>query len=97
MKNNSFKIKPILLIIFFALLWVTLNKSGLIYWHSLYTEKELLTQQIERLKNEEINIKNHLEKLNNDLDYIQFIAYSKFKMVKPGEKIYRIKDYKTVK
>ena len=38
-----------------------------------------------------------MAKVENDLDYIEFIAYSRFKMVKPGEKIYRIKDYKTIK
>ena len=40
---------------------------------------------------------NHLDKLENDFDYIEYLAYSKFRMVKPGEKIYRIKDYKLIK
>ena len=60
-------------------------------------EAALLIQHIEQLKEEEKQMKGHLNRLENDLDYIEFIAYSRFKMVKPGEKINRIKDYKTIK
>ena len=97
MKKQPFKNKPILIILFIGFLWISFNQSGLLRWYFLNTEKVLLIQQIEQLKEEEKQIKGHLNKLENDLDYIEFIAYSRFKMVKPGEKIYRIKDYKTIK
>ena len=95
MKNR--KNQPILLIILIGLIWITFNKSGLVVWYSLYQEKELLNQQINQLKQEELDMINHLDKLENDFDYIEYLAYSKFRMVKPGEKIYRIKDYKLIK
>ena len=96
-KLKNKKIQPILVIILIGLIWITFNKSGLVVWYSLYKEKELLTQQINQLKQEELNMINHLDKLENDFDYIEYLAYSKFRMVKPGEKIYRIKDYKLIK
>ena len=97
MKKQPLKNKPILMILFIGFLWIFFNQSGLLRWYFLNNEKALLIQQTEQLKEEEKQIKGHLNKLENDLDYIEFIAYSRFKMVKPGEKIYRIKDYKTIK
>ena len=97
MKPPPFKYKFTLFILLIGLLWISFNKSGLLIWSSFNNERKLLIQEIERLIKEEEEIKVHLEKLENDLDYIEFIAYSKFKMVRPGEKIYRVKDYKRVK
>ena len=96
MKKNLLKYKSTLIILLIGLLWISFNKSGLLTWSSFNNERKLLIQEIKQLKIEEEEIKVHLEKLENDLDYIEFIAYSKFKMVKPGEKIYRVKDYKTL-
>ena len=52
--------------------------------------------EINKLKEKEESTQNNIEKLKNDLDYIEFLAYSKFKMVKQGERIFRVKDFKTI-
>ena len=90
------KYKSILVILFIGFLWISFNQSGLIKWHYLNTEKKLLINEINKLKEKRLNVTNHIQKLQNNLDYIEFLAYSKFKMVKPGEKIFRVKDFKTV-
>ena len=36
--------------------------------------------------------KNEKSKIENDLDYIEKIAREKYKMVKPGEKIFKVVD-----
>jgi cell division protein FtsB len=48
------------------------------------------------LYNNEESIEKHIDRLTNDFDYLEFIAYSRFKMVKPGERIFRVKDYKVI-
>ena len=90
------KYKSILVILFIGFLWISFNQSGLIKWYYLNTEKKLLINEINKLKEKRLNVTNHIQKLQNNLDYIEFLAYSKFKMVKPGEKIFRVKDFKTV-
>ena len=37
-------------------------------------------------------LKNEKSKIENDLDYIEKIAREKYKMVKPGEKIFKVID-----
>ena len=79
-----------------GLIWVTFNQSGLVKLYTLKNQESQLLKDIESLQKEEKNIDKHIIKLNEDLDYIEYLAYSKFKMVKPGEKIYKIKDFKDI-
>ena len=97
MKNNKNQYKPIIISILICLIWVLFNESGFIKWVQLSYEHNQLTDELEniQLKQEELAI--HLDKLENDIDYIEFLAYSKYKMVKPGEKIFRVKNTKTIK
>ena len=97
MKKNKNQYKPIIISILICLIWVLFNESGFIKWVQLSYEHNQLTDELEniQLKQEELAI--HLDKLENDIDYIEFLAYSKYKMVKPGEKIFRVKNTKTIK
>tara|TARA_B100001123_G_C14673741_1_gene774562 strand:+ start:253 stop:549 length:297 start_codon:yes stop_codon:yes gene_type:complete len=96
MKKKSKINKHIILIIFCAIIWLVFNQSGIIKWYSLKNEQYMLMQSINELYNQETLIEEHINRLTNDFDYLEFIAYSRFKMVKPGEKIFRVKDYKEV-
>ena len=99
-KKQKQKYQSILLIIFLGLLWITFNQSGLIKLVKLNQEKQRLIGEIDILEKEEKFIKNNITQLNNNLEYIEFLAYSKYKMVHkdekiyPHDKIYRIKDQK---
>ena len=96
MKKKSKINKPIIVITFIALFWLVFNESGIIKWYSLKNEQQILIQSINELYDSEESIQEHIDRLTNDFDYLEFIAYSRFKMVKPGEKIFRVKDYKVI-
>ena len=96
-RNSINQYKPPILFLLIALLWLIFNESGIMTWYKLKNEQYGLMESIDALHNEEILIEKHINKLTNDFDYLEFIAYSRFKMVKPGEKIFRVKDYKNVK
>jgi len=101
MKNqNNQQYKSILLVLFLGFLWITFNQTGIIKFIQLNKEKKQLTNEVKILEQEEKFIKNNINQLNNNLEYIEFLAYSKYKMVHkdetiyPHDKIYRIKDQK---
>ena len=99
MKNqNNQQYKSILLVLFLGFLWITFNQTGIIKFIQLNKEKKQLINEVKILEQEEKFIKNNIIQLNNNLEYIEFLAYSKYKMVHkdetiyPHDKIYRIKD-----
>ena len=101
MKNqNNQQYKSILLVLFLGFLWITFNQTGIIKFIQLNKEKKQLINEVKILEQEEKFIKNNIIQLNNNLEYIEFLAYSKYKMVHkdetiyPHDKIYRIKDQK---
>ena len=101
MKNqNHQQYKSILLVLFLGFLWITFNQTGIIKFIQLNKVKKQLTNEVKILEQEEKFIKNNITQLNHNLEYIEFLAYSKYKMVHkdetiyPHDKIYRIKDQK---
>ena len=94
MKKKSSQYYPLLTLFFLSFIWLTFNKAGIIKWYTLKREYNHLMEEISILQNNENLLIDHIDRLSNDFEYIEFLAYSKFKMVKPGEKIFKIKDYK---
>ena len=99
-KKKQKKISGILVLILLGFIWITFNQSGLIKLISLNQEKNQLINDISILEKEEYFIKNNIDQLTNNLDYIEFLAYSKYQMVHnneriyPHPKIYKIQDQK---
>ena len=96
MKKQLQKHKILSLLFFIGFIWLTFNQSGIIKWYLLKSEKDKLIKEISELMENEQFITKHIDKLSNDLTYLEFLAYSKYKMVKPGEKIFKVKDYKDI-
>ena len=96
MKKQLLKLKTLSLLFFIGFIWLTFNQSGIIKWYLLKSEKDKLIKEISELMENEQFITKHIDKLSNDLTYLEFLAYSKYKMVKPGEKIFKVKDYKDI-
>ena len=88
------KINPLLIVIIIGIIWIGFNDLGFIKKIELVKEEKQLSQKLNDLYNQENLLIENLDKLNNDLDYIERLAYEKFRMVKPGEKIYKVKDQK---
>ena len=101
-KKQKTKLNSIAIIIFLGFIWITFNQTGLIKLLFLYEEKNNLLNEISMLEKEEYFIRNNINQLTNNLDYIEFLAYSKYQMehddeiIYPHQKIYRIKDQKMI-
>ena len=99
-KKKKNKFNNILILILLGFVWITFNQSGLVKLIYLHQEKNQLVNEISILEKEEFFIKNNIDQLTNNLDYIEFLAYSKYQMVHnderiyPHQKIYKIQDQK---
>jgi|TARA_B100001741_G_C16432033_1_gene541384 cell division protein FtsB len=63
---------------------------GLIKLYKIKTQREKVQNHIAQLRQEREKRKEEKNKIENDLDYIEKIAREKYKMVKPGEKVFKV-------
>ena len=63
---------------------------GLIKLYKIKTQRGKIQNHIAQLRQEREKRKEEKNKIENDLDYIEKIAREKYKMVKPGEKIFKV-------
>ena len=85
--------KGIVFLIFFSFAMVFIfGDHGLLKLYKIKNEREIIQKKISQLREEKENLKNEKSKIENDLDYIEKIAREKYKMVKPGEKIFKVID-----
>ena len=79
-------------IIFGCISLLIFSDRGLINLWSLKKEKQQIQNEINDLRNQIAMIEKEEEKLKFDEKYIEKIAREKFKMVKPGERVFKIVD-----
>ena len=65
---------------------------GLLKLYKIKNERKLIQTKIASLREEREKLKTEKIKIENDLSYIEKIAREKYKMVKPGEKIFKVVD-----
>ncbi len=63
---------------------------GLIKLYKIKSKREKIQNHITLLREEREKRKEEKNKIENDLEYIEKIAREKYKMVKPGEKIFKV-------
>ena len=68
------------------------SDRGLINLWSLKKEKLEIQNDINSLRNQIAMLEKEEDKLKFDEKYIEKIAREKFKMVKPGERVFKITD-----
>ena len=68
------------------------SDRGLINLWSLKKEKLEIQNEINDLRNQIAVLEKEEEKLKFDEKYIEKIAREKFKMVKPGERVFKVKN-----
>ena len=68
------------------------SDRGLINLWSLKKEKLDIQNEINDLRNQITLLEKEEEKLKFDEKYIEKIAREKFKMVKPGERVFKVND-----
>ena len=77
-------------IIFGCVSLLLFSDRGLINLWSLKKEKLEIQNEINSLRNQIALLEKEEEKLKFDEKYIEKIAREKFKMVKPGERVFKI-------
>ena len=77
-------------IIFGCISLLLFSDRGLINLWSLKKEKLEIQNEINNLRNQIALLEKEEEKLKFDEKYIEKIAREKFKMVKPGERVFKI-------
>ena len=63
---------------------------GLIKLYKIKKQRKKVQNHITQLREEREKRKEEKNKIENDLDYIEKIAREKYKMVKPGEKVFKV-------
>ena len=85
--------KSITFLICFSLIIIfVFGDHGLLKLYKIKNERKIIQKKISSLREERENLKNEKNKIENDLSYIEKIAREKYKMVKPGEKIFKVVD-----
>ena len=75
---------------------LVLNDFGLITYFKLKNKHKALDEELQRLLAQQNDLRLEINKLQTDQDYIEQIAREKFMMVKPGERVYRVKEEKEI-
>ena len=63
---------------------------GLLKLYKIKSQRKKVQNHITQLREEREKRREEKSKIENDLEYIEKIAREKYKMVKPGEKIFKV-------
>tara|TARA_Y100000588_G_C14123112_1_gene868159 strand:+ start:767 stop:1129 length:363 start_codon:yes stop_codon:yes gene_type:complete len=84
-------VRGVLLLIGFILLIVFIfGDHGIFQLYKLKKERAEIQKQISFLRKEREQLKSEKSRLENDLDYIEKLARERFRMAKPGEKVFKV-------
>ena len=85
--------KGIVFLIFFSLSIIFIfGDHGVLKLYKIKNERKVIQKKITELREEREYLKNEKSRIENDLGYLEKIAREKYKMVKPGEKIFKVID-----
>ena len=85
-----------LFLVFLFLIIITINDFGLIKLVELKKTKYNLQNDIYILTEQQQKLNSDISELQNNPEYLEKIAREKFMMAKPGEKIFRVIQYKNI-
>jgi len=93
---KQLKTKMILSFFLFIILSViiTINDFGLLKLIQLKKNKYNLQQNIYILTEQQKKLNNDINEIQTNPEFVEKIAREKFMMAKPGEKIFRVIEYK---
>jgi len=73
-----------------CVLLLLFSDRGFITLWNLKKEKVEIQQEINSLRQQIVSLEKEAEKLKFDEKYVEKIAREKFRMVKPGEKVFKV-------
>ena len=84
-------LQGIVLLICISLIIVFIfGDHGLLKLYTIKKKRKETQESIAKLREEKEKIIDEKSKMENNLDYIEKIAREKYKMVKPGEKLFKV-------
>ncbi len=86
----------ILIIFLIGSFYVVTHDLGLARLIEIKQEKIRLETSINQLTRQQIKLNNEITNLKTNKEYIEQIAREKFMMAKPGEKVFKVIQYKIV-
>ena len=90
-KTQKQFIQGLILLICLSLIIVFIfGDHGLFKLYKIKNQRKKIQTHITQLRNEREQAKEKMNKIENDLNYIEKMAREKYKMVKPGEKIFKV-------
>tara|TARA_Y100000768_G_C23420430_1_gene425874 strand:+ start:25 stop:336 length:312 start_codon:yes stop_codon:yes gene_type:complete len=92
--SSHYYVFAIACIFFIAVL--ILNDSGLVTYFKLKKEHNILVKELQSLSLQQEALITEINRLQADSIYIEKIAREKFMMVRPGEKVFRVRESKTI-
>lgn len=84
-------------VLLFFIIHLVFNDLGLVKMFELKSKRNELIAEIQKLELEIIEQTETSNRLKYDYEYIENIARKRFRMVKKGEKVYRVRDERTIK
>ena len=78
------------LIVLVVLLFLIFNRHGLLHLYRLQSEQRRIEVEIASLQERAAELRQEVASLESDLTYIERLAREKYRMVKRGEKVFRV-------
>ena len=95
-QSKNIKFQFLGLVVLAQVLFLLFNDFGLINWLKLNSQKITIQNDMEQLLEQQIKLKDEITQLNVDQEYIEKIARERFMLVKPGEKVFKVIESKTM-
>ena len=90
-KTQKQFIRGLVLLICLSLIIVFIfGDHGLLKLYKIKSQRKTIQTHIAQLRDEREKAKEKKQKIENDINYIEKMAREKYKMVKPGEKIFKV-------
>ena len=80
----------------FLIIMLVFNDFGFLRYLKLKKEYISLDEELQILLLQQNTLRSEIDQLQTNQDYIEKIAREKFMMVKPGERVYRVKEEKKI-
>ena len=90
-KTQKQFIQGLVLLICLSLIIVFIfGDHGLLKLYKIKSQRKTIQTHIAQLRDEREKAEEKKNKIENDINYIEKMAREKYKMVKPGEKIFKV-------
>ena len=90
-KTQKQFIQGLVLLICLSLIIVFIfGDHGLLKLYKIKSQRKTIQTHIAQLRDEREKTEEKKNKIENDINYIEKMAREKYKMVKPGEKIFKV-------